>query len=159
MEQRLSLITLGVADVRQALAFYERLGWRGQLVEETASFQAGGIAIVLWARDSLAADAGVVDARSAGFGGIALAHNVRSRSEVDEVVAAAEAAGARVTRPPGETFYGGYAGYFTDLDGHPWEIAYNPGFALGEDGSLALPDLAAGENATAPPTTGPGKAD
>lgn len=150
MEQRLSLITLGVADVRRARAFYERLGWRGELVEETVFFQAGGIAIVLWGRESLAADAGVVDAHSAGFGGIALAHNVRSRSEVDEVIAAAEAAGASVTRPPGETFYGGYAGYFTDLDGHPWEIAYNPGFVLGEDGSLALPDFAAGAIAAPP---------
>jgi uncharacterized protein len=141
MEQRLSLVTLGVADVAAARSFYGQLGWRGQEVEETVFFQAGGIALVLWGRDKLAADCGVVDEHTGGFGGVALAHNVRSPAEVDEVVAAAERAGATVTRSPGETFYGGYAGCFTDPDGHLWEIAHNPGFALAEDGSITIPDF------------------
>ena len=142
MEQRISLITLGVADVGQARAFYEDLGWRGQEVEETVFLQAGGSAVVLWGRDKLAADCGIVDDQATGFGGIALAHNVRSQEEVDEIIRAAEQAGAAITRPPSPTFYGGYAGVFTDLDGHAWEIAYNPGFSLADDGSLTLPDFA-----------------
>lgn len=141
MEQRVSLITLGVADVQQAQAFYERLGWQGQEVEETVFFQAGGVAIVLWGRDKLAPDCGLPDKQGGGFEGIALAHNVRSRADVDEVIAAAERAGAVVTRPAAETFYGGYAGVFTDPDGHAWEIAHNPGFPLAEDGSVAVPDF------------------
>ena len=143
MEQRLSLVTLGVEDLERALRFYEALGWRGQQVEGTVFFQAGGIALVLWGRDQLAEDSGISDDGSGGFGGIALAHNVRSRDEVDAVVAAAAEAGATVTRPPAETFYGGYAGCFTDPDGHVWEIAHNPGFALAEDGSLTVPDFGA----------------
>jgi uncharacterized protein len=139
MEQRLSLVTLGVADVARAKAFYERLGWRGQEVEETVFLQAGGIAVVLWARDKLARDCGLEDDSPPRFGGIALAHNVRSRPEVDEIVAAAQAAGATVTRAPSETFYGGYAAVFLDLDGHPWEIAHNPRWTLHEDGSIELP--------------------
>ena len=143
MEQRISLITLGVADVSRARTFYERLGWRGQETEETVFFQAGGMAVVLWARHKLAADAGIEDGGAGGFGGLALAHNVRSRAEVDELLASAAGAGAQVTQPARETFYGGYAGYFRDLDGHTWEIAYNPGFRLGADGSLTLPDFGA----------------
>jgi uncharacterized protein len=139
VEQRVSLITLGVADVAAARAFYEQLGWRGTEVEETVFFQAGGLGIVLWGRDKLAADGGLEDARADGFGGVALAQNVRSREEVEALVAAAEAAGATITKRPEETFYGGYAAYFTDLDGHAWEVAHNPGFTLAEDGSLQLP--------------------
>ncbi|WP_370651393.1 VOC family protein [Frankia sp. Cj3] len=144
MEQRVSLITLGVVDVRRARAFYERLGWQGQEVEETVFFQAGGIAFVLWGRDKLARDCGITDGPAGGFSGVALAHNVRSEAEVDDVVAMAERAGATVTRPPAKTFYGGYAGVFTDLDGHAWEIAYNPGFPLAADGSITVPDFPAG---------------
>jgi uncharacterized protein len=140
MEQRISLITLGVADVPRARAFYEALGWRGQEVEETVFFQAGGMALVLWGRSKLADDCGVED-EGARFGGVALAHNVRSRSAVDEVVAAAERVGGTVTRPPGDTSYGGYAGVFRDPDGHAWEVAHNPGFPLTDDGSLVLPDF------------------
>ncbi|MEU1744740.1 VOC family protein [Micromonospora arida] len=143
MEQRISLITLGVNDVARAKAFYEQLGWQGQEVEETVFIQAGGLALVLWGRDKLAADAGIDDAGSAGFGGMTLAQNVRSRAEVDEVVAAATKAGATVTKPAEETFYGGYAGYFADPDGHLWEIAWNPGFTLAEDGTLTVPDFSA----------------
>jgi len=143
MEQRLSLVTLGVRDLAAAKAFYEQLGWRGQEVEETVFLQAGGIAVVLWSREKLAADCGLpCDAPATGFGGIVLAHNVRSQAEVDDIVAAARDAGATVTRAPGTTFYGGYAGVFVDLDGHAWEIAHNPGFTLARDGSLTLPDFA-----------------
>jgi hypothetical protein len=139
MEQRVSLITLGVDDLAAARGFYEALGWRCVEVEETVFVQAGGSAVVLWGREKLAADAGVEDARADGFGGIALAQNVRSRGEVDAVLVAAGAAGATITKPAAETFYGGYAGYFADLDGHLWEIAHNPGFELTEDGALILP--------------------
>ena len=143
MEQRVSLITLGVADVARARAFYEQLGWRGQEVEETVFFQAGAMAVVLWGRSKLADDAGVADGEGDGFDGVALAQNVRTPAEVDQVLAAAAAAGATVTRPAATTFYGGYAGYFRDPDGHSWEIAHNPGFTLGDDGSLTLPDFSA----------------
>lgn len=141
MEQRVSLVTLGVADVARARAFYEQLGWRGQQVEETVFFQAGGMALVLWGLEKLALDAGVADRERAGFDGIVLAHNVRSEDEVEQVVAAAAAAGGTVTRPPATTFYGGYAACFADPDGHLWEVAYNPGFPLGADGAITIPPL------------------
>jgi catechol 2,3-dioxygenase-like lactoylglutathione lyase family enzyme len=143
MEQRISLVTLGVTDLARARAFYEALGWRGQEVQETVFFQAGGLVVVLWGRAALAADSGIEDAGTGGFGGMALAHNVRSPGEVDAVLAEALAAGATVTRPAAETFYGGYAGCFTDPDGHVWEVAHNPGFTLGADGALTVPDVGA----------------
>jgi uncharacterized protein len=141
MEQRLSLVTLGVGDLARSLAFYEALGWRGQEVEGTVFFQAGGIGVVLWGRDLLAVDSGITDAGVDGFGGMALAHNVRTEGDVDAVLAEAAAAGGTVTRPAGPTFYGGYAGCFTDPDGHVWEIAHNPGFPIADDGSITIPDL------------------
>ena len=141
MEQRISLITLGVADVSRAFAFYQLLGWRGQEVDGTVFFQTGGIAVVLWHQDKLADDAGLARAAGFAFRGVALAHNVREKDDVDAIIAAAQAAGGTVPRAPGDTFYGGYAGYFADLDGHLWEIAYNPGFALSDDGSLTVPDF------------------
>jgi uncharacterized glyoxalase superfamily protein PhnB len=141
MEQRISLVTLGVADLARAREFYERLGWRGQELEQTVFFQAGGLAVVLWGRDKVAADAGIQDDNADGFGGMALAHNVRSRDEVDEIMRQAAAAGAGMTRPARETFYGGYAGFFTDPDGHVWEIAYNPSFPLDRDGAITVPDF------------------
>jgi predicted lactoylglutathione lyase len=143
MEQRLSLVTLGVADLHAAHSFYERLGWHGQEVQETVFFQAGGLAVSLWSREKLAADLGVTDHASDSFGGIALAHNVHSPAEVDEILAAADEAGATITRAAAETFYGGYAGAFCDLDGHSWEIAHNPGFSLADDGTITLPDFSA----------------
>lgn len=143
MEQRISLITLGVADVSRARSFYERLGWQGQEVEETVFFQAGGMAIVLWARGKLADDAGIDVGQAGDFGGIALAHNVRSRAEVDTLLADAADAGAEITQPARDTFYGGYAGYFRDPDGHLWEAAWNPGFPLSPDGSITVPDFGA----------------
>ena len=142
MEQRVSLITLGVRDLARSVEFYEALGWSGQVVQETAFFQAGGMAVVLWGRGDLAEDLAIDDA-GAAFGGIALAHNVRSADEVDDLLAAAQRAGATITQPARTTFYGGYAGCFTDPDGHPWEVAHNPGFTLGDDGSLTLPDFGA----------------
>jgi catechol 2,3-dioxygenase-like lactoylglutathione lyase family enzyme len=143
MEQRLSLVTLGVADVARSRAFYEALGWQGQEVEQTVFFQAGGIAVILWGREKLADDAGVPAGAPVPFGGIALAQNVRTTDEVDAALADAEAAGGTITHPAESTFYGGYAGYFADPDGHLWEIAHNPGFTLEDDGALTLPDFGA----------------
>jgi uncharacterized protein len=140
MEQRVTLITLGVSDLARSKAFYEALGWRGQEVEETVFFQAGPLALVLWGRDKLAADSGVPDDGS-GFDRVTLAQNVRSAAEVDAVVAAAAEAGANVTRQPATTFYGGYAGVFLDPDGHAWEISFNPGFTITDDGALVLPEF------------------
>jgi hypothetical protein len=143
VDQRVSLITLGVEDLKRSRCFYEQLGWRGQEVEETVFFQTGGSAVVLWSREKLAADCGITDDASGEFGGVTLAHNVRSTTEVDDILAVAERAGARITRPAARTFYGGYAGVFLDPDGHAWEVAHNPGFELDEDGSLILPDFSA----------------
>jgi uncharacterized glyoxalase superfamily protein PhnB len=141
MEQRLSLITLGVADVGRAREFYEALGWRmdGGVDDETdhvAFFQAGGMIVALWDRGKLAADSGVEDA--GGWGGVTLAYNVRSPAEVDAVIDEARAAGARIARPGEKTFWGGYSGVFVDLDGHPWEVAHNPGWTVHEDGATTL---------------------
>ena len=139
MEQRITLVTLGVSDYERAKAFYSALGWSPALeVEETAFFQANGVILVLWAREKLATDMGIPD-DGARWSGIALAHNVRSRDEVHEVVEQARQNGAEITREPAETFYGGYAGAFRDLDGHAWEIAYNPSFGLDDDGNIVLP--------------------
>lgn len=110
-------------------------------MDETVFFQAGPMIVVLWGMTKLADDAGMVAPSTEGFHGVTLAQNVRSEAEVDAVIAAAADAGGRVTRPPSATFYGGYAGYFTDPDGHAWEIAYNPGFPLADDGSIAVPDF------------------
>ncbi len=144
MEQRVSLITLGVRDLARSRAFYKALGWRGQEVEQTVFYQAGGLGIVLWHQDSLADDADVPARGDDGFRGVALAQNLRSRDDVDTVMAAASAAGGRISKPAQETFYGGYAGYFADPDGHVWEIAWNPGFPLADDGTISIPDLSAG---------------
>ncbi|WP_327280581.1 MULTISPECIES: VOC family protein [unclassified Streptomyces] len=141
MEQRISLVTLGVADLARAKDFYAALGWRGTEVEETVFHQAGGLALVLWSRRKLAADCGLPDAPPTGFGGIALAHNVRTDAEVDAVLDTAAGSGGRVTRPAAVNAIGFYSGVFTDPDGHAWEVAHNPGFTLGEDGSLILPDF------------------
>lgn len=147
MQQRLSLITLGVSDLPRAKAFYEGLGWSGQEVDETVFFQAGGMVVSLWSRAKLADDSGIEDGVHGGFGGIALAHNVGSPAEVDAIMAQARQAGGAITKPAGETFYGGYSGVFTDPDGYPWEIAHNPGFALADDGTITVPDLSATSDA------------
>jgi catechol 2,3-dioxygenase-like lactoylglutathione lyase family enzyme len=137
MEPRISLITLGVADVQRSWAFYEALGWEGGSPDDdVVFFQAGGMVVALWSRAKLAADSVVVD--SGGWGGITLAHNVRSPAEVDAVLAEAEAAGATIGRPGAPTEWGGYSGVFVDPDGHPWEVAHNPGWTIADDGSTRL---------------------
>ena len=137
MEQRISLITLGVADLDRAMAFYGALGWQGSSPDgEVAFYQAGGMVFALWDRALLAADSGVTD--GAGYGGITLAHNVRSPAEVDAVLAEAEAAGATIARPGAPTFWDGYSGVFLDPDGHPWEVAHNPRWSIADDGSVSL---------------------
>ncbi len=141
MEQRITLITLGVRDLARSKAFYEALGWRGQEVEETVFFQAGGLGLVLWGREKLARDCGVEPGPAGGFGGIALAHNVRSAAEVDALLAAVRRAGGTVTKPAAVNAIGFYSGAFVDPDGHAWEVAYNPAFPLAEDGSVTLPDF------------------
>ena len=149
MEQRITLITLGVSDLARSKAFYEALGWRGQEVEETVFFQAGGLGLVLWNRDKLAEDCGLQPGPglgtgpgpASGFGGIALAHNVRSEAEVDDLLVVVAEAGGTVTKPAAFNAVGFYSSAFTDPDGHAWEVAHNPGFPLAEDGSVTIPDF------------------
>jgi catechol 2,3-dioxygenase-like lactoylglutathione lyase family enzyme len=140
VEQRVSVITLGVADLPTACAFYEALGWetRAEPDDDVVFFQAGGLVVALWDRRRLAEDSAVED--GGGWGGVTLAHNVGSPTEVDAVMGRAAAAGATIGRSAGETFWGGYSGVFIDPDGHPWEVAHNPRWALREDGSVVLPD-------------------
>jgi hypothetical protein len=140
MEQRLSLVTLGVADLARARAFYEGLGWvtRAAPADDVVFFQSGGMVVALWSRERLADDSGVDD--SGGWGGVTLAHNVRSPAEVDAVIDEARRAGARIAREGAETFWGGYSGVFVDPDGHPWEVAHNHRWTIAEDGSIVLPD-------------------
>jgi predicted lactoylglutathione lyase len=138
MEQRISLITLGVTDLRRAMNFYAAMGWEGSSPDgDVAFFQAGGMVFALWDRAKLADDSGVTD--SGGWGGVTLAHNVRSPAEVDAAIGQVEAAGGRVVRAGAETFWGGYSGAFCDPDGHPWEVAYNPRWTIADDGSVKLP--------------------
>jgi catechol 2,3-dioxygenase-like lactoylglutathione lyase family enzyme len=141
VEQRVSLITLGVTDVGRARRFYEALGWRmdGGVEDEAdhvAFFQMPGMIVALWGREKLAADSGVED--PGGWGGVALAYNVSSPAEVDAVIEEARAAGAEIARPGAETFWGGYSGAFIDPDGHPWEVAHNPRWTVHDDGSTTL---------------------
>src|SRR2546423_9996765 len=138
MEQRVSLITLGVADIERARRFYEKLGWKtgAEPGDDVVFFPAGGMVVALWGRDQLAEDSGVHDA--GGWGGVTLAHNVRSPAEVDSVIEEARAAGGRIAREPAATFWGGYSGIFVDPDGHPWEVAHNPAWTLEPDGSVRL---------------------
>lgn len=137
MDQRVSLITLGVADVDRARRFYEALGWSGESPDgDVVFFQAGGMIVALWGRGKLADDSAVDD--PGGWGGVTLAHNVASPQDVDAVLAQAESAGARIGRPGGTTFWGGYSGVFVDPDGHPWEVAHNPRWTVRDDGSVSL---------------------
>jgi uncharacterized protein len=139
MEQRLSLVTLGVADLERARRFYEDgLGWRrGNQHEEVAFYQLGGMVLALWGREALKEDARLGNA-GRGFGGIALAYNTRRREEVDAVLAEANAAGGRILKPAENTSWGGYSGYFVDPDGHLWEVAWNPAWTIAADGSVRL---------------------
>jgi len=138
MEQRLSLVTLGVADLDLSLRFYEALGWkRGNENPSVVFFQLNGMILGLWSRSALAEDAGLAP-NERGFGGITLAYNARSKKDVDAVLAEAEHAGARILKPAKDTFWGGYSGYFADPDGHPWEVAWNPGWAITSEGDVKL---------------------
>jgi catechol 2,3-dioxygenase-like lactoylglutathione lyase family enzyme len=137
MDQRLSLVTLGVGDLARAEAFYSALGWqRGNDEEDVVFFQCGGLVVALWDRASLAEDSVVTD--GGGWGGVTLALNVRSTAEVDAVLDEARAAGATIGRPGAETAWGGYSGIFVDPDGHPWEVAHNPFWTVTEDGRTLL---------------------
>jgi predicted lactoylglutathione lyase len=140
VRQRVSLITLGVADLGRARAFYEALGWttRADPGDDVAFFQAGDMVVALWDRSRLAEDSSVAD--SGGWSGVTLALNFSSPEEVDTAIEEARAAGARIGREPAETFWGGYSGLFVDPDGHPWEIAHNPRWEITAEGGVRLPD-------------------
>jgi hypothetical protein len=139
VEQRLSLVTLGVSDLGRARRFYEALGWQTGAApdDDVAFFQAGGTVLALWGRGELAEDSGVED--GGGWGGVTLSHNERSPEDVDAVIEEARSAGGNIVREPGETFWGGYSAAFTDPEGHPWEVAHNPRWTIHEDGSVELP--------------------
>jgi predicted lactoylglutathione lyase len=137
VEQRLSLVTFGVRDVKRARAFYEALGWKTTWTDDdVVFFQGPGMVIALWGREKLAADSCVED--SGGWGGVTPAYNARSPEEVDAVLAEAETAGAAIPRRGAPTFYGGYSGIFIDPDGHPWEVAHNPRWTIAEDGTVTM---------------------
>jgi len=140
MEPRVSLITLGVADLERARAFYEALGWRSDSKPQdgVVFFQSGGMVLALWSRAELAKDSGVTD--GGGWGGVTLAYNVGSPADVDAFLAKARAAGAAIPRDGAETFWGGYSGVFLDPDGHPWEVAHNPFWTVDENGDVTLPE-------------------
>jgi uncharacterized protein len=138
MEQRLSLVTIGVRDLARSRAFYEGLGWttNAGADDDVVFFQAGGMVVALWDGAGLAEDSAVED--SDGWGGITLAYNARSPEEVDQVLAEAENAGGTIGRAGAETFWGGYSGVFLDPDGHPWEVAHNPRWTITDDGQTKL---------------------
>ena len=138
MEQRLSLVTLGVRDLARARAFYEALGWTTGAApdDDVVFFQAGCMIMALWDRAKLAEDSGVED--GGGWGGVTPAYNARSPEEVDAVIEEARGAGATIAREGAETFWGGYSGVFVDPDGHPWEVAHNPRWTIEDDGSVRL---------------------
>ncbi len=148
MEQRVSLITLGVRDLARARRFYEQgLGWRASALggDEVAFYQCGGMIVGLFGEAALAADAelpppGVARGDAPAFRGVALAQNVAERQAVDALLAEAQKAGGRIVRAATEKWWGGYAGYFADPDGHLWEVAWNPGFTLTDDGRTLLPE-------------------
>jgi predicted lactoylglutathione lyase len=138
MKQRVSLITLGAADLGRARRFYQAHGWRTGAApdDDVVFFQAGDMVVALWDRARLAEDSCVED--NGGWGGIALALNVGSPEEVDAVTEEARAAGAKIGREPAETFWGGYSSLFLDPEGHPWEVAHNPHWTIAEDGGVRL---------------------
>ena len=137
MEQRVSLITLGVRDLERARTFYEALGWTAaESPDDVVFFQAGGMVLALWSRERLAEDSAVTD--GGGWGGLTPAYNTRDREEVDRVIGEARAAGATIGREPAETFWGGYSGVFIDPDGHPWEVAHNPYWTITDSGETRL---------------------
>ena len=137
---RISIVTLGVDDVARSKAFYEALGWdvAGAVGEDICWFRTSDSYLGLFGREDLARDAALRSEPRAEFGGITLAINVESEEAVDAAFAAAVAAGARILKPATRTDWGGYSGYFADPDGHPWEVAYNPSFPIGEDGRIRV---------------------
>lgn len=139
----LSLVTLGVSDLKRSIAFYETLGFRrkGTGFEGIGFFQAGACAIAVWPSDELAKDANVAfEGMAESFRGFTLAWNCHSKRDVDAVIRKARGAGANIRKPAQDVFWGGYSGYFSDPDGHLWEVAYNPHFQLSDEGHLTLPD-------------------
>jgi predicted lactoylglutathione lyase len=141
MDQRISIVTLGVPNLQRSHEFYERLGWRRSMAnaEGIVFFQAGGMALALLPRGELAKDANIPPGGN-GFSGITLAYNTRSQEQVDSILAQAAAAGSKMLKPAQEASWGGYSGYFSDPDGFLWEVAWNPYFSMATDGSLRLPD-------------------
>ena len=138
----LSLVTIGVRDIERSTAFYQALGWplsSASVPGEVSFFRTAGAILAVWSTDELADDAGVATRTGTDFRGIAVAINCESRAQVDEVLAAAEAAGATITKPAHAADWGGYTSYFADPDGHAWEVAHNPHWPIGEDGLPALP--------------------
>ena len=140
MPPHISMVTLGVADIKEATAFYERLGFKTSSdSQETVTFiQAGSVVLGLYGREALKDDA-KADAVWTGNGGMAIAMNCENESDVDAMMATAEAAGARILKPAEKTFWGGYGGYFADPDGHAWEVAHNPFWRLDATGRIELP--------------------
>jgi uncharacterized protein len=142
LEQRLSIVSLGVVDLAASRRFYEQgLGWK---VSSTSNdsivfMDLGGVILGLYGRDSLADDMNLPHSKPSGFSGFSLAHNARTKEDVDRVLEDAAKAGAKILKPAEEVFWGGYSGYFADPDGHPWEVAWNPFFPLSDDGRVMLP--------------------
>lgn len=141
MEPRISLVTLSVSDLARSRSFYEQMGWKAHPIssESVVFFQGAGMIFGLYPREELAKDA-QVSPDGGGFKGFSLAYNTRTKDEVDAVLAEAVAAGAKLLKPAEEVFWGGYSGYFADPDGFAWEVAWNPGFPIAEDGTIRLPD-------------------
>lgn len=138
-ESRLSIVTLGVQDRAAMTAFYRDVVGLSLFNEKGMTmFDMGGLVFGLWEYGKLAGDSGQAEGPATGFKGTAIAYNTRSKSEVDEVFARLEAAGAAITVPPHETFWGGYGGYFADPEGNAWEVAYNPFWELDEEGRIVL---------------------
>lgn len=137
---RISIVTLGVDDLQRSKTFYEALGWKiaGSAGDEICWFRTADSYLGLFGREELAKDAALRSEPSAEFGGITLAINVESEEAVTAAFEAAVTAGARVLKPAIRTDWGGYSGYFADPDGHPWEVAYNPNFPIGEDGRITI---------------------
>ena len=139
MEQRLSIVTLGVTDLPRARAFYEALGWRVASEEHAESivcFTLNGVGFALYPRTMLAEDIGLPDTGGDATGGVTLAYNVRAREDVAAVLGEAEAAGGTIVKPAQDVFWGGHSGYFKDPDGHLWEVAWNPFSPLDDDGNF-----------------------
>ena len=140
MEQRISLITLGVADLQRAVTFYENvIGWKAAASPPgVVFFDLNGVVFALWPHAELAKDLGLTATSVPAYRGYALAHNVRSEAEVDAIFARLKSSSATIVKEPQKTFWGGYSGYFSDPDGHTWEIAHNPFWTIEKDGRVSM---------------------